>query len=167
GWFELTRNGQAFVGRWRPGGEGRWGDWLGERVGFDGVWESDYGKMRLVRDGDRVHGAYEGAPGATIDGRLANDQLEFAYHEPKVQGEGWFRLSEDGLRFQGEWRPEGAANWGVWRGRRSLPRPGIFWLAVVEAPWQRYLTESEYSFGHMLREFFARSEHVRVRHRFF
>src|SRR5262245_40899334 len=44
GWFELTRNGQAFVGRWRPDGEGRWGDWVGERVGFDGVWETDYGK---------------------------------------------------------------------------------------------------------------------------
>jgi hypothetical protein len=38
---------------------------------------------------------------------------------------------------------------------------------VVEAPWQRFLMDREYSFGNMLREFFARSPGVQVRHRFF
>src|SRR5262249_21975804 len=42
GWFEPTRHGQAFVGQWRPLGDPRWGEWVGERVGFDGVWESDF-----------------------------------------------------------------------------------------------------------------------------
>jgi hypothetical protein len=37
----------------------------------------------------------------------------------------------------------------------------------MEAPWQRFLSDREYAFGNMLREFFARLANVRVRHRFF
>jgi hypothetical protein len=37
----------------------------------------------------------------------------------------------------------------------------------LEAHWQRFLTEPEYSFGFMLKEFFARLTGVGVRHRFF
>jgi hypothetical protein len=45
--------------------------------------------------------------------------------------------------------------------------PGFTWLVVLEAHWQRSLAESEYAFGHMLREVFARVPGVRVRQRFF
>ena len=38
---------------------------------------------------------------------------------------------------------------------------------MLEAHWQRSFAESEYSFGHMLRELHARLPHVRVRQRFF
>src|SRR5262249_16422447 len=38
---------------------------------------------------------------------------------------------------------------------------------VVEAPWQRFLSDQEYSFGNMLREFFARAPRVQVRQRYF
>jgi hypothetical protein len=38
---------------------------------------------------------------------------------------------------------------------------------VLEANWERDLEQEEYSFGVMLRTFFARTPHVKVRHRFF
>jgi hypothetical protein len=167
GWFELNRTGKRFTGQWRPDGAAAWGDWQGERIGFDGLWETDFGLVRLVEEPDRVIGFYEVEGGATIDGRLDGNRLVFQYTEPKVRGEGRFELAEDGLRFDGEWRADGQASWAPWRGRRVLPAQGQSWLAVFEVPWQRYLADREYSFGHMLREFFARVPQVHVRHRFF
>jgi hypothetical protein len=55
----------------------------------------------------------------------------------------------------------------AWTGTRILPQPGRIWLVVLEANWEQNLEEDEYSFGVMLRTFFARAPHVKVRHRFF
>jgi hypothetical protein len=44
---------------------------------------------------------------------------------------------------------------------------GLVWVVVVEAHWQHHLTEREYAYGFMLREFFARVARVEVRHRIF
>jgi hypothetical protein len=167
GWFELTRNGNAFAGQWHPDGADGWADWTGERVGFDGLWDSDFGRLRLVQEGDVVHGFYEEAGGSTLEGRLDDGQLLFTYQEPAAHGHGRFVLADDGLTFQGEWKPEGAPSWLPWRGARVLPRRGLTWLVVFEAPWQRFLSDREYAFGNMLREFFARLNGVEVRHRFF
>ena len=167
GWFELLRSGNGFTGQWHPDGVDGLAEWTGERLGFEGLWNSDFGLLRLVREGDVVHGFYEATGGSTIEGRLDGDQLVFTYQEPTVRGEGRFVLAEDGLSFQGEWKPEGTAPWQPWRGTRVLPQPGVTWLVVLEAPWQRYLADREYAFGNMLREFFARLGNVRVRHRFF
>jgi hypothetical protein len=167
GWFDLIRGGNAFAGHWHPDGAQGWAEWTGERVGWDGLWESDFGLLRLVREGDQVRGFYEATGGSTIEGRVEGERMIFSYQEPTVRGEGQFRLAPDGLAFQGQWRPEGRAGWLPWRGARVLPRPGLTWLVVVEAPWQRFLSDREYAFGHMLREFFARLGHVQVRHRFF
>jgi hypothetical protein len=52
-------------------------------------------------------------------------------------------------------------------GQRTLARPGLIWLIVVEAHWQRAFDDREYAFGHMLNELFARVPHVQVRHRFY
>jgi hypothetical protein len=167
GWFELTRTGNGFFGQWRPEGTGPWGEWIGERWGFDGLWDTSFGLMRLSQQQDRMVGFYEGGGSSTIEGQVTDNQLVFRYQEPKDHGEGRFELAEDGLRFAGEWRPSTEEHWRVWRGRRVLPRPGLTWLVVLEAPWQRFLSDPEYSFGSMLREFFARVDHVEVRHRFF
>jgi hypothetical protein len=102
-----------------------------------------------------------------IDGQLEDGQLVFTYQEHRARGKGRFVLAEDGLSFLGEWQPEGADHWSPWRGLRMRPQPNLVWLVVIEAPWQRFLAEQEYSFGNMLREFFARAPHVQVRHRFF
>lgn len=165
GWFQLTRPGK-FSGHWRPEGAERWGVWEGSR-GFEGIWSTSFGPMRLFEHADQVTGSYECTGHATIEGRLENGNLVFTYHEPKVSGEGIFQLAPDGRTFAGQWRQQGAAGWGQWTGRRVVPQQDVTWLVVLEAHWQAHLQDNEYAFGHMLREFFARVRGVRVRQRFF
>lgn len=167
GWFALTRRGHAFTGKFRADGSERWGPWEGERIGFDGLWNTSFGPMRLAVDGDQVRGFYEVESGATIQGTVDGNRCTFTYQEPKARGQGRFVLADDGLSFQGEWRPRGEKAWRPWTGIRIRPQPNRTYLVVLEAPWQRWLGEKEYSFGNMLREFFARVPAVEVRHRFF
>lgn len=167
GWFELARRGNAFSGQYRPDGQEQWQRWEGERIGFDGLWNTSFGLMRLVQEGDQVIGFYEAGGAAEIDGQREDSRLVFDYREPRVRGRGRFELAADGLSFQGEWNPRGGSAWMPWQGIRVRPQPDLTWLVVIEAPWQRFLADQEYSFGNMLREFFARLTHVQVRHRFF
>ncbi|MBN1534919.1 MAG: hypothetical protein JXA20_19775 [Spirochaetes bacterium] len=166
GWFELLRPGR-FRGLWRPDGSEAWHDWTGER-GFDGIWATTFGLMKLaVEEGEQIMGFYEMGGPSDITGTAAGNEMSFSYREPAVSGEGSFILSDDTMGFSGKWRPDGETGWQPWEGRRVLPAPGIVWLVVLEAHWQRYLNDREYSFGAMLDEFFARLPHVNVSHRFF
>ncbi len=173
GRFTLAKDGMSFTGRWRETGQEAWHPWTGKRVRarapFDGVFDTSFGKMRLARKGNRVRGIYAfGAAVSTLEGEVDGKRLAFRYVEPQAQGEGWFDLSStDGARFAGEWRAEGSSEWRGWKGERVEPIPGRVWLVVVEARWEGGLADREYSFGEMLRSFFARSSHVEVRHRFF
>jgi hypothetical protein len=167
GWFELSADGSSFSGRWHPQESPQWGAWTGARVGYGGLWESSFGLLRLVEEDDHVHGFYEMAGVAEIDGRRSGDRLDFTFREPKAGGEGWFELGPDGLSFAGQWRPDGGGAWQPWQGRRMLPQAGMAWLVVLETPWQRFLMDKEYAFGDMLHEFFSRTPQVQVRHRFF
>jgi hypothetical protein len=165
GWFEWLRHGK-FRGRWREAGSDRWADWEGER-GFEGVWETTFGRMRLLHHAGRVEGCYEALGGSLIEGVPEDSRLAFRYREPTVEGAGTFELGEDGQSFEGQWRPDGQEQWRPWVGRRLRPVPGHVWLIVLEAHWQRRLTDAEYSFGNMLREFFARVPRVQFAQRFF
>jgi hypothetical protein len=165
GWFELVSPGK-FAGEWRPQGNDTWSQWTGRR-GYEGLWDSPFGMLRLVQAPDRVFGFYEGQGPSTIEGQLDKGRLTFRYREPRAQGEGHFELAPDGASFQGQWRAEGTRDWSPWEARRVEAVPGVRWLVVIEAHWQRSYLEKEYAFGHMLREFFARLPHVRVRQRFF
>lgn len=165
GWFDLKRDGK-FVGAWRMEGSPRWGQWEGVR-GFEGIWESSYGRLRLIHEKDEVVGFYEGAGPSTLHGKIEDGQLVFRYQEPRAAGTGRFALAPDGLSFHGEWQADYMAAPSLWLGQRVAPRPGLTWLVVLEAHWQRGLTDREYSFGGMLKEYFARLENVQVRHRFF
>jgi hypothetical protein len=166
GWFDLLRPGR-FSGKWRPDGSPWWYEWSGER-GFDGIWNSSFGPMKLVSgDGGTVTGFYEMQGPASIEGQEDGGAMSFIYREPAVAGQGTFTLSDDGFAFSGQWRPDGQEQWQPWEGSRLLPAPGQAWLVVLEAHWQLYLQEREYSFGEMLDAFFARNPRVSVRHRFF
>ncbi len=134
---------------------------------FQGLWETNFGRMRLRQSEQTVTGRYAYAHGSRIEGVLKDGKLQFTYTEPNAQGEGWFELSGDGQRFSGQWREKGGAAWKPWNGRRVRVEPGIMWLVVVEANWETSLADHEYSFGQMLRTYFARDTRVRVRHRFF
>jgi hypothetical protein len=165
GRFRLLRPGK-FIGSYTVSGDDRPRRWEGER-GWDGIWDSDFGRMRLLHEAGRIHGFYEGAGASVIEGRLHGPRFEFQYREGNASGEGWFELGADAHAFAGEWRQQGGAEWSPWRGARMQAEPGLTWLVVLEAHWQRSLAESEYAFGHMLREVFARLPGVRVRQRFF
>lgn len=165
GQFWLVRHGM-FQGQWRRDGDPTWRPWQGNRQ-FDGIWETSFGLMRLIQETDRVFGFYEGAGSATMEGKLQDNRLSFRYQEPRTAGEGWFDLSPDCFTFDGQWRQDDHTTWGPWTAQRLLPRPGVRWLVVLEANWQSYLREREYSFGAMLKEIFARVPGVEMRHRFF
>jgi hypothetical protein len=179
GWFELASDGHAFKGRWRENGAKQWADWEGRLVAspnsFTGLWKTTYGRMRLRQSGDAVRGIYEfnfnGI--AHLAGTVKDGKLQFHYEQSDGEaGEGTFDLSPDGSGFSGSWRiskhgNNGDAPGGEWSGQRLRPQPGVTWLVVLEANWEHDLAEPEYSFGLMLRTFFARVPSVQVRHRFF
>ncbi len=166
GWFDLVRPCR-FAGKWRPEGSDRWFDWTGERQ-YDGIWNSSFGPLRLVHEDDgSVLGFYELGGSSDIKGTIDGNRLSFSYREPQAAGQGIFQLSDDQMSFSGEWKQDGQSSWQQWQGQRMMPMQGIIWLVVLEAHWQRYLMEKEYSFGGMLEEFFSRLPHVSIRHRFF
>lgn len=167
GWFELTGANQ-FNGQYRLEGTQHWVPWLGQReTEWDGIWNTSFGRMRLVQEERHVYGIYDGGVPARIDGTFDGTRFTFRYFEPTVQGEGWFELAPDGRNFHGAWRPDGGPTWGQWSGQRVVAQPGLTWLVVIEAHWQRSLGDAEYSYGEMLKTFFARVPTVAVRHRFF
>ena len=165
GEFRLLRAGK-FAGRYTPAGGKAARPWEGHR-GWDGLWETDSGRLRLIEDDGGVHGVYAGAGESTVRGRARGGTLTFRYRERNASGEGRFELAEDHGSFTGEWRARGRRDWRPWKGHRVRPEPGTRWLVVHEAHWQRSFAEPDYAFGHMLREFFARRPQVRVRQRFF
>lgn len=174
GWFELDPERNRIAGKWRPDGGETWLDWTGTRIAppprdFTGLWQSSFGRLRLTQTGDRVEGRYSLGGGATLTGTLRDGKLIFTYREPAATGEGWFELSSDGRRFEGQWRAEGDPGWRPWIGTRVEPIPGRVWLVVLEAHWEQSLAERPYAFGDMLRSYFqmAQARHVEVRQRYF
>lgn len=174
GRFRLSPGADSFEGEWRVRGESGWSSWKGRRrrpgaksVSFDGLWLTSFGRLRLAQSGGRVSGFYEYAGGSYVDGKISGRKLKFRYREEKAAGEGVFELSADRKSFSGRWRKDGAVKWGLWDGTRVEPVPGRNWLVVAEARWEGGLADREYSFGEMLRAFFARSPAVQFRHRFF
>jgi hypothetical protein len=138
-----------------------------ERGAFDGVWQTNYGPMRLVHEGDKVHGIYSFTGDSTVNGTVKNNRVEFQFKEPQVGGDAWFELADDKKSFKGKWHTSGSEEWKDWEGKLVDASPNVQWLYVLEYPWQKALSEPEFSFGEMLKSFFARSSHIKVRHRFF
>ena len=172
GYFKLSEDGQSFSGFWREKGHSDWHPWKGERfatkeMNFDGVWKTDYGAMRLIQKDNQIDGVYDPSMNSTIHGTLENNRFNFTYKEPNAEGEGWFQLNEAGNGFKGKWRAKCNTEWTDWQGSRVLPMPGIKWLVIVEARWETALEQHEFSFGDMLKSFFARISNVQVRHRYF
>src|SRR5581483_2015861 len=48
GWFELGRDGQSFAGKYLQEDAEDWADWTGTRLGFAGLWATDFGLLRLI-----------------------------------------------------------------------------------------------------------------------
>ena len=106
---------------------------------FAGEWETTYGRMILKANGQKISGTYVYAGGVAndISGTQDGRKLTFTYEEPGVRGEGLFTLSEDGVSFDGQWRPAGKTAWSSWSGRRP------------SAPLQNFSGVWKTSFGMM------------------
>jgi hypothetical protein len=176
GFFDIADNGQNFSGQWREDGKTAYAPWVGKRAaiaavakssGFNGVWGTTFGRMRLIQNGDKVSGIYTYAGSSTIEGTVEGNKLTFRYKEPAAEGTGVFELAGDERSFRGTWKAKDSKKEDSWSGDRIDPKPGITWLVVVEARWEQSLADDEYTFGGMLRAFFARSSRIQVRHRFF
>jgi len=178
GWFELSADGKAFAGKWRPNGAKDWQDWAGKRVPppdtFTGLWRTNFGAMRIVQEGKAVRGTYQMGAGSKVTGEVDGRTAKFTYQEPGgAKGEGTFTLSADGQTFAGTWKQTagpgvepGKGVGGKWEGTRAVPKSGIVWLVVLEARWERGMDGHEYSYGEMLKAYFTRVPWVQVRHRF-
>ncbi len=172
GEFELAADGLSFTGKWKQTGDQQWGLWTGKRPkvkDFTGLWRSASGPMRLTQTGDKVRGQYLWAGSGGIEGTVKGKVLTFTYTESTgAKGSGTFTLADDADSFAGTWKVDGATEVKPWpTNKRVTPKPGKQWLIVVEANWEGSLNEAEYSFGSMLKAFFAGSEEVGVRHRHF
>jgi hypothetical protein len=172
GRFRLSADQDSFKGEWRRSGGKAWNPWLGSRRkpvvearGFEGLWDTNFGRLRLKKSADGYAGVYAYADGA-LTGSEKGGLLKFRYRDAK-SGEGEFSLSADGRALRGRCRADGAAAWEDWGGARVEPVPGRRWLVVVESRWEGSLAEQEYSYGEMLKTFFARTPRVQVRQRFF
>lgn len=135
---------------------------------LEGLWDTSWGRLRLVRRGDEWFGAYSLVPDSSLRGTISGEALVFRWQEPEASGSGRFQLGSGG-DLNGSWRRDGEELEHAWKGRRVVPRPDVRWLVVLEARWERGLAEPEYSFGDMLETHFrmAEARHVRVRHRWF
>jgi len=165
GWFRLRRSG-SFGGEYLAEGNARTLPWQGWR-GFDGLWDTSLGRLRLVQEAGRVSGTSELDAGLRLEGDLeGSGRLPFRVDGPALKGGGHLEIDAFGYMLDGEWGEDGQPA-RVIGGQRAMPRPGLTWLVVLEAHWQRSLDDSEFAFGHMLRELFARLPRAQVRHRFY
>jgi hypothetical protein len=165
GWFRLKRPGH-FAGEYLAEGRARALPWQGWR-GFDGLWDTSIGRFRFIQDEAHVQGSCEHDATlhleADIDG---GGRFSFRLEGLRVKGRGFVELDRLGYSLGGEWTQDGLPAQPL-AGRRVLPRPGLTWLVVLEAHWQRMLDDNEFAFGRMLHELFARVPWALVRHRFY
>ena len=103
---------------------------LAGRADFNGMWSGQWGTMELEQTDADVTGAYiyqstDGPQYGHIDGQVSDRVLQFrwwqglertlTYDSARHKGEGYFILSNDGLRLDGRWRMMGATSWtGDW-----------------------------------------------------
>jgi hypothetical protein len=165
GWFRLRRPG-CFAGEYLAEGRPRALPWQGWR-GFDGLWDTSLGRLHFVQDGARVRGISEHDATVRIEAEGEDSgRVPFRLEAAQAKGHGFMELDAPGYAFGGEWVQEGLPP-QQFAGRRVLARPGLTWLIVMEAHWQRALDDNEYAFGRMLHELFARVPWTLVRHRFY
>lgn len=172
GRFRLSADGNSFEGEWRQHGSEEFLPWRGQRrgtseaeSGFGGLWETNFGRLRLSGPDDALAGYYSFADGV-ITGRVENGLLKFRYKDSH-SGDGEFRLAQNGRALRGRWRADGDKEWRDWTGLRVEPVAGRKWLVVLESRWESSLAEPEYTYGEMLKIFFARTPGVEVRQRFY
>lgn len=83
---------------------------------FSGVWNTNWGEMRLTQSGASVSGNYthdKGKITGTVKGNVLIGKWSEApsYSEPNDAGDVELELSEDGNSFSGRWRYGSSGGW--------------------------------------------------------
>jgi hypothetical protein len=87
---------------------------------ISGEYHSNWDDVRLVQDGDRVHGTYVCCGGGTIEGRIIEGRtLRYRWKQPGGEGHGVWTIEGDQL--SGTWGVNGDDDDG---GRWDLVRTG-------------------------------------------
>jgi hypothetical protein len=165
GWFRLRRP-SSFSGEYLAERNTRSLPWQGWR-GYDGLWDTSVGRLRLVQEAGRVWGSSELDASVRLEGDLdAGGRVALRLVGAELKGHGHLELDATGYLLDGEWSEDGqpAATIG---GQRAMPKPGLTWLVVLEAHRQRVLDDNEFALGRTLQELFARLRWAQVRHRFY
>jgi len=165
GWFRLRRP-SSFSGEYLAERNTRPLPWQGWR-GYDGLWDTSVGRLRLVQEAGRVWGSSELDASVRLEGDLdAGGRVALRLVGAELKGHGHLELDATGYLLDGEWSEDGqpAATIG---GQRAMPKPGLTWLVVLEAHRQRVLDDNEFALGRTLQELFARLRWAQVRHRFY
>jgi hypothetical protein len=181
GWFRLRRP-SSFSGEYLAERNTRPLPWQGWR-GFDGLWDTSMGRLRLVQEDGRVWGTSESDATLRLQGSLEpGGRLPFRLEGPTIQGAGHFEIDSLGFALDGELDslghleeasagtrepPPFLTSTGPIGGQRAMPRPGVSCLLVLEAYRQRALDDSEFAFSRALRELASRLPWTVVRHRFY
>lgn len=94
----------------------------GSGISFNGAWNTDYGTLTLVQDGENVTGEYS-HDGGTIKGTVIGNVLKGTWSEapthrpPDDAGEIEFQLDPQGTSFTGKWRYGSSGGWTNWNGK--------------------------------------------------
>ncbi|MBA3391697.1 MAG: hypothetical protein H0T89_03585 [Deltaproteobacteria bacterium] len=75
----------------------------GSQVNVSGTYDSNWDKVRLTQDGDRVRGTYVCCGGGTIDGRIIEGRIiRYRWQQPSASGLGVWKI-EPGGQLSGTW----------------------------------------------------------------
>jgi hypothetical protein len=130
GYFTLAADAKSFEGRWTQGENLNGGGqiWNGVRTAdapappptFTGLWNTEWGKLRLFQGVTEANGTYEYG-GGLIEGKIDNKIFRFRWTN-RLTGEsgmGQFTLAPYGKTFEGTWGTGTAySGGGIWNGSR-------------------------------------------------
>jgi hypothetical protein len=129
GWFRLRRP-NSFSGEYLAERNARPLPWQGWR-GYDGLWDTSVGRLRLVQEAGRVWGSSEIDASVRLEGEVEpGGRLAFRLHGAELEGSGHLELDAAGYLLDGEWSEEGQPGGSI-GGQRAMPRPGLTWLIVL------------------------------------
>jgi len=85
---------------------------------FSGVYLTDYGPLRLTRNGDQVRGVYstDGDQNSTVTGTVRGNVLSGRWTEPNGKGTFRFTLEPGGRSFKGSFANDGESVRSGWSG---------------------------------------------------
>jgi len=96
---------------------------------FTGLWYSNYGDMKLVQKDDSVTGTFDYKTGGRIAGTVTGGVLRFDWVQDgdlsvgrrEITGKGYFVISDDGLKFEGQWGyGDNLTDGGTWTAEKAV-----------------------------------------------